>query len=159
MSTAQRVSRGFHRLALFLAAIPLLVGGAASAYVALDHANSAKATHDQQAAKLVCAQTALNSEQQLKLLGLPPLPSGYHLESLGSLDSEQIDLQKLGCPGWPQTTTIGEVLHAKPPEALSYVESFLPPPGIGFVITLAVTLAVYVVVRAIGWVIGGFAAS
>ena len=28
MSTAQRVSRGFHRLALFLAAIPLLVGGA-----------------------------------------------------------------------------------------------------------------------------------
>ena len=60
--SSQRVSRGFHPLGLFLAAIPLLVGGVWSANVALDHFNSAKATHDQQAAKLVCAQTALNSE-------------------------------------------------------------------------------------------------
>jgi hypothetical protein len=137
----------------------MVLGAFTSLYIVSETANSAKRWHDEQAAKVVCAQTALNSEQQLKLLGLPPLPSGYHLESLGSLDSEQIDLQKLGCPGWPQTTTIGEVLHAKPPEAFSYTASFLPPLGIGFAITLAISLAVYGVVRAIGWVIGGFAAS
>jgi len=35
MANAQRLSRGFHRLAVFLAAIPLLVGGAWSFTVAL----------------------------------------------------------------------------------------------------------------------------
>jgi hypothetical protein len=74
MSTSERVSRGFHRLELFLAAIPLLAGGVFATYLAVDTAN------------------------------ITPLVRG------------------------------------------------LP-------ITLAVTLAVYGVVRAIGWVIGGFAAS
>src|SRR5215510_6813034 len=37
MSTAQRVSRDFHRLALFLAAIPLLLGGSLSVYIAFDY--------------------------------------------------------------------------------------------------------------------------
>jgi hypothetical protein len=36
MSTSQRVSRGFHRLALFLAAIPLLIGGYFSTMAAPD---------------------------------------------------------------------------------------------------------------------------
>jgi len=35
----------------------------------------------------------------------------------------------------------------------------LPPLGLGLAMTLAVSLAVYGLVRAIGWVIGGFAAS
>ena len=34
MATSQRVSRGFHWLVIFLAAIPLVVGSAVSAYVA-----------------------------------------------------------------------------------------------------------------------------
>jgi hypothetical protein len=80
------------------------------------------------------------------------LPPGYHL------DSEQLDLQKLGCSDWPQTTTYGEVFKAEPPEAFSYAASS-PSLGIGLAITLAVSLAVYGVVRAIGWVIGGFAAT
>jgi hypothetical protein len=34
MGTSQRVSRGFHRLGLLLAAIPLLLGGSLSVYIA-----------------------------------------------------------------------------------------------------------------------------
>jgi hypothetical protein len=183
----QTLSRGFHRLGLFLAAIPLLVGGSLSLAIALDAANSAK----EMQAKLVCAQTALKNTpapspdygamidaaqaegqdetpeppKSLKLLsdeevglGAPPavptsknpdVPPGYHL------DTEQIDLQKLGCSEWTQTTTVSEVY--KPPE--SYAASFLPPLGLGLAITLAVSLAFYGLVRAIGWVIGGFVAS
>ena len=80
-SGSQRVSRGFHRLAIFLAAIPLLVGLATSFYVAKDVAD-------------------------------------------------------------PENTG-----------------PFLINFGTGLAITLAAALAVYCLVRAIGWVIGGFAAS
>ena len=51
MSTAQRVSRAFHRLALFLAAIPLLLGGSLSVYIAFELANRLWEQHQ----KLVCA--------------------------------------------------------------------------------------------------------
>jgi hypothetical protein len=60
MGGSTRVSRGFHRLGLFLAAILMLIGVISSAWVALDTANDAKAIHDQQA-KLVCAQAALKN--------------------------------------------------------------------------------------------------
>ena len=80
MAASQRVSRGFHRLALFLAAIPLLVGGGLSLFIAIDQANKAKAMHEEQA-RLVCAQTALKSD----------VPQGYR-----AVDG-RVDLQKLGC--------------------------------------------------------------
>ena len=41
MAASQRVSRGFHRLALVVAAISLLVGGVSSAYVAVMEADYA----------------------------------------------------------------------------------------------------------------------
>jgi hypothetical protein len=44
MSTSQRVSRGFHRLGLFLAAIPLLAGLAGSAYEVLSGWQEERAT-------------------------------------------------------------------------------------------------------------------
>ena len=82
MSASQRVSRGFHRLGLFLAAIPLLVGGALVITSAID----------------------------------------------------------------------------KVPE-FSWLSAFAASvEWLGLAITLAVTLAVYGLVRTIGWVIGGFAA-
>jgi hypothetical protein len=37
--TATEIGRGFHRLALFLTAIPLLLGGSLSVYIAFDLAN------------------------------------------------------------------------------------------------------------------------
>jgi predicted DNA repair protein MutK len=63
-------------------------------------------------------------------------------------------LQKLGCSDWAQTASFREVINAKPDD-FSYATELLPPLTIG----LAITLAVYGLVRAIDWVIGGFAAS
>jgi hypothetical protein len=51
MASSQRLSRGFHRLALFLAAIPLLLGGSLSVYIAFDLANRLWEQHQ----KLLCA--------------------------------------------------------------------------------------------------------
>ena len=66
MSTSQRVSRGFHRLALFLAAIPLLIGSAISIYMAVDSVNTAKqwdekyrSQSEDWRAKLLCGQDAI----------------------------------------------------------------------------------------------------
>jgi predicted Co/Zn/Cd cation transporter (cation efflux family) len=67
-------------------------------------------------------------------------------------------LQKLGCSDWAQTASFREVINAKPDD-FSYATELLPPLTIGLAITLAVSLAVYGFVRAIDWVIGGFAAS
>ena len=74
MSASQRVSRGFRRLALLLAAIPLVVGGIATFYIASDAASSAKSLH----VKLACAQAKLK-------LGVPVVLSrtaGTHLIGL-----------------------------------------------------------------------------
>ena len=79
MSTAQRVSRGFHRLALFLAALPLLLGGSLSVYIAFDLANRLWEQHQ----KLVCAHEHVAGQKpgdnffdqfdtvKLKQIGLP----------------------------------------------------------------------------------------
>jgi hypothetical protein len=64
MGASQRVSRGFHRLAVFLAASATIIGIIATAFVALDKANSAEATHDKQV-KLFCALTALKNAPAL----------------------------------------------------------------------------------------------
>jgi hypothetical protein len=46
-----------------------------------------------------------------------------------------------------------------PPSSFNWVGPFLTWLGISLAITLAASLAAYGLVRAIGWVIGGFAAS
>jgi hypothetical protein len=50
MSSPQRISRGFHRLGLFLAAIPLLIGIGSMIFTGID-ANNSWRRHQ----KLVCA--------------------------------------------------------------------------------------------------------
>ena len=139
MSTAQRVSRGFHRLALFLAAIPLLLGGSLSVYIAFDLANR----HWEQHQKLVCAHEHVAGKK------------------LGENVFDQFDtvkLKQIGCSNSDDTVTVGEARN--PPPNLNWFAAF----GSGLLLsplpqTLVVTLAVYGIVRAIGWVIGGFAAS
>jgi hypothetical protein len=102
-------------------------------------------------------QTKLLSDEDVGLVqpssGYSDVPPGYHVVN------EQIDLQKLGCSAWPQTVTYGEVFSGKPPDAFSYAASFLPHLGLGLAITFGISLFVYGLVRAIGWVIGGFASS
>ena len=51
MVASQRVSRGFNRLGLFLAAMPLLVGGSISLFIALNAASNGSVHHQH----LLCA--------------------------------------------------------------------------------------------------------
>jgi hypothetical protein len=139
MSTAQRVSRGFHRLALFLAAIPLLLGGSLSIYVAFNLANRAWEQHQ----KLVCAHE--------HIAGQKPGENVFN-------QFDTIKLKQIGCSNSDDTVTVGEARN--PPPNLNWFAAF----GSGLLLsplpqTLAVSLLVYGIVRAIGWVIGGFAAS
>jgi hypothetical protein len=101
MSTAQRVSRGFHRLALFLAAIPLLLGGILSVYFAWVSASDAKLRYNEQAA-LVCAQGAFHKKFYADLSQdefdrriaekLAPIQTG-------EVTVTNPDLKELGCSG------------------------------------------------------------
>jgi hypothetical protein len=138
MSTAQRVSRGFHRLGLFLAAIPLQVGGAWSIFAALNEANYDLAKHQQ----LVCAHERVAKEKP-----------GENI--FNRFDS--ISLKEIGCSDGPETLTVDEARN-NPPD-FNWLPTFGPGLVPGLPITLALTLAIYLLVRAIGWVIGGFAAS
>jgi hypothetical protein len=72
---------------------------------------------------------------------------------------ENADLKELGCSNEPRTVSDRDILDASPPANFSYAVTFLPPLALFLGITLAISLAVYVLVRAIGWVIGGFAAT
>jgi hypothetical protein len=150
MSTSQRVSHGFHRLAIFLTAIALVIGTILSVGIAVEQANRAKASHDEQVS-LVCAQTALHDGSVKSKYA--DAPKGYFA------DDERIDLAQLGCSTISWTPTVREISAAKPPSNFSYIANSLPGLGICLAITLAISLLVYAAVRAIGWVIGGFAAS
>jgi ABC-type phosphate transport system permease subunit len=95
MSTSQRVSRGFHRLGLFLAAIPLLAVFWLSAYF---------------------------------------LFTAWEANAMNGVSWHDF---------WAGTTLYQTLWVTVGPAAIA----------------LPVALAVYMVVRAIGWIIGGFAAS
>jgi hypothetical protein len=80
----------------------------------------------------------------------PNLPPGYLAED------EQVPLAKLGCSELSWTPSAREVLNASSPRDFSFTASFLPRLAFGLTATLAAGLLAYGVVRAIGWVIGGF---
>ena len=151
MSSPQRISRGFHRLALFLAAIPLLIGIGSMIFTGID-ANNSWRRHQ----KLVCAH---------EHTGDPNKPWTYPWDAFVAtqvsrddpvLEDREINLKPLGCSNSEyDTVKFGEALN--PPE-FSWLSELAKPLSFGLGIGLAVSLAVYGVVRAIGWVIGGFAA-
>ena len=136
MAASQRVSRGFHRLALFLAAIPLLIGIGDTFFIVNKHMGG---YHD-----LQCAQDHAAGV-------VPPLNSPNNPWKLqGPDDGAAINLKQIGCAGYEgDVVTYGE---ARAP----FLSSFVEPVRVSVTIWLAVTLAVYGLVRAIGWVIGGF---
>jgi hypothetical protein len=123
MATSVRLSRGFHRLALFLAAIPLLAGIAVSVFIAKETADSAL-----QAQQVACAHVEDSAPS-----------GGFFTKKLAEINAAE---STAACA-----------------RAVSWGDQFSPRLGIGLAITLAGSLAVYGIVRAIGWVIGGFAAS
>ena len=130
MSTAPdrqwpRVSRGFHRLGLFLAAIPLLVGGVFSYFQALDEASRPPAE---------LSKPALRIEG----FGTVPMPP----------DFDRLMLEK-------QNEMVDQIaVSLRPHWWIKFAEAL----ALSLFVTLTLSAAVYGVVRAIGWVIGGFAA-
>jgi hypothetical protein len=127
MAAPQRVSRGFHRLALFLAAIYLLIGIAVTMMIG-DKLNFERVAFPCAASKI--KQDA--SEWGVQL---------YYY-----------DLKDLGCSDTAYVVSPRMVLEASPPNMWVIISEWL-------VVSLAVALAVYGLVRALGWVIGGFAAT
>jgi hypothetical protein len=126
MGASTRISHGFHRLALFSAAIPLLVGGYLSVVYAVGEASMPP--------EEVWSRPALKIEG----FGTVPLPPGFDRLTRDERD-ELVDQMAASLrPQW--------------------WANFSKALRVSLGITLAVSLAVYGIIRAIGWVIGGFAA-
>jgi len=143
MGASQRVSRGFNRLAIFLAAIPLVIGTILSLGVAVQQANEEKAYQQ----KVVCA-------------GQHPERWPATTAPKGSLADEQVgtlSLKQVGCSD-NEDETISYSEARNPPQFYwwaSYANNATPY----LIFAVAVSAMLYGLVRAIGWVIGGFAAS
>jgi hypothetical protein len=144
MSTAQRVSRGFHRLAIFLATIPLVIGTILSLGVAVQQANEEEAYQQ----KVVCA--GQHPERW------PPTTAPK-----GSLTDEQVgiplSLQQVGCSDKGDETV--SYAEARNPPQFYWWASYASNATPYLIFAVVVSVLLYGLVRAIGWVIGGFAAS
>jgi hypothetical protein len=173
---SQRVSRGFHRLALFLAAIPLVAGVAISFFFAKQFADTAWQAYQ----KASCAHEYI--DRRMEAYSPPACTFSRSGDSLDRLladiegrqkdpawlksapDNARLDLKPINCSDLEgDTISLGEAradLRDKE-KAREYLwaEEFIRKLLIGFALTLAASLAIYGVIRAIGWVIGGFAAS
>jgi hypothetical protein len=143
MSRAQRISRGFHRLAILLAAIPLLIGGSWALVTGFNRAGDASRDHQ----KVLCAHEYLTRARD------QPKPN-YKL--LFAPDSELLNLKEIGCSYYEHdTVSFGEAWN---PPQFNWPSVLAPTLAFNLAVVLAVSLGVYGVIRAIGWVIGGFAA-
>jgi hypothetical protein len=127
VASQQRVSRGFHWLGLFLAAIPLLIGGTWSVIYALNEA--APASSENPTPKSSAATPS--SGKNLTI-------DGVDISPVLTPDQQNEKLDRMALSSW----------------RIKFAELLAK----GLTISLAVSLAVYGVVRAIGWAIGGFAA-
>jgi hypothetical protein len=127
MAALQRDSRGFHRLGLFLAAIPLLIGGTWSVIYALNEAATASSENPTPKSSAATPSSGKNLTID-----------GVDISPVLTPDQQNEKLDRMAPPSW--MIKFAELLAKS------------------LMISLAVSLAVYGVVRAIGWVIGGFAA-
>jgi hypothetical protein len=85
---------------------------------------------------------------------IPPPPKGFVIDWKD--DYYRINLKQVGCSDdMHETVTYGEVNN---PPAFDWLNELGLPPALAAAVTLAVSLSVYGLIRAIGWVIGGFAA-
>jgi hypothetical protein len=125
VATSQRVSQGFHRLGLFLAAISLLIGGTWSVIYALNEA--APASSENPTPKSSAATPS--SGKNLTI-------DGVDISPVLTPDQQNEKLDRMALPSW----------------RIKFAELLAK----GLTISLAVSVAVYALVRAIGWVIGGF---
>lgn len=145
MSTAQRVRRGFQRLAILLAAIPLLFGVVYSLGTPLQMANDDLSWHQ----KVVCAH-----EHVPPVPSPPPTPKGPFTDEQVGLP---LSLQSVGCSDRDQDTV--SYAEARNPPDFNWWGSYGRHAAPFLAVAAIASLALYALVRAIGWVIGGFAAS
>jgi hypothetical protein len=87
MGASTRVSRGFHRLALFLAAMPLLLGAVISFYAALDAAGNAAISHDEQV-QLFCARTPLLNDDAVARQAAAQFQSKFEEHGYSTMPNE-----------------------------------------------------------------------
>jgi hypothetical protein len=128
MSTSRRVSRGFHRLGLCLAVIPLLIGGTWSVIYALN-----------EAAPVLSQNPTPKSSAATPSSGKNLTIDGVDISPVLTPDHQNEKLDRMALPSW----------------RIKFAELLAK----GLAISLAVSLALYSVVCAIGWVIGSFTAS
>jgi hypothetical protein len=143
MSTAQRVSRGFHRFGFLLATVTFLICGYFMVVTVMDDAGRKQRARQE----LLCARDkikASNAEAGLKAVGL----------------TDNLDLKSLGCTSWSRVVSREAVLNVRD-EDFSYASALLIPLSLSLplILALAISFGVYGLMRAIGRVIGGFAAS
>ena len=137
---AHRISRGFHRIGIASAAIPLVAGLAFTAFLAHSLHGSekmAEAARVERNAMVACARDALKD-------------TTYQSRDL-------IDFQTLGCSKTSEALGAIRMYVMQPPRNSSAEVVFMV--GIGITLSLLASLTVYGIVRAIGWVIGRFTTS
>jgi hypothetical protein len=145
MSASQRVSRGFHRLGLFLAAIPLVIGAALSIGSGLSEADGAQRQHE----KLLCANRGVQQWDKEILNGHPFWKD--------TPDETRLQLKDSGCPSWTGDTV--SFAEARNPPEFNWLSTLAEETASPLLLTLFIALLIYGLVTAISWVIGGFAAS
>ncbi len=70
-------------------------------------------------------------------------------------DSDRLNLKEIGCSNYAQDTV--SFREAWNPSQFNWLGVLVPTLTYNLSVVLAVSLGVYVLIRAIGWVIGGFA--
>ena len=88
MAALARPNRDFHRLAVLLAAIPLLLGGSLSVYIAFDLANRLWEQHQ----KLLCAHEHVAGQK----------PDENVFDQF-----DTVKLKQIGCSNSDDTVTVG----------------------------------------------------
>ena len=149
MAASQRVSRGFHRLGLLLAAIILLIGGSYWVSQAAEVAGIYWRHHK----ALMCAHDFLQRDEK-RFWDLSYMPD--------NTDEVVIDLKALEC-SQPVNDPLAIVQfgEVRVVPSFSWISSFgsellFPPILITALAALILAYAAYGVIRTIGWVIGGF---
>jgi hypothetical protein len=123
MAASHRVSRGFHRLALFLAGIPFLIGIGLSVFWGVHDANVASNTHE----KLACAHERAGAMDKPWTLPWDAFVKGQNpFDDLIPLDNREVSLKKLGCSDWEyDTAKLGEIRDVSP--NFNWLGTFAPP--------------------------------
>jgi hypothetical protein len=186
---ASRISRGFHRSGVFLGVLLFLISSVAAFFLAKDAADRELKRHEamvcafdnrpttvsidgvgryevkgllklsdverQQKVREVVAWARKENDPLAKwdVAGLPKFEIYGEPASL-----TELDLLDLGCQSWSEKTTVQAAKEVRD-QGYNYAIRLAQHFAFGLAISLAASLALYGLVRAIGWVIGGFAAA